>query len=231
MICETCQRSFRDNYALRRHRQSHEGTSTMEMCTKCNGVFKHLKNHFINCKAPKPKILNVAFAAFHFSEKKNLSMHIKRKHTLPKLYPCGCRKSFLYPFSVKRHSKTCKQAEQMILKSSVISRALLFTISSRYYYFIDCLLDNLNSNLLFNLSEGYITMESALFHMITTCLQYTSIMYNYMRMSPKFKKGLLFYQSHVSFIMNIIFISVMFENKRLHWKNKNGSSHHYIVLC
>lgn len=111
MICETCQRSFRDNYALRRHRQSHEGTSTMEMCTKCYGVFKHLKNHFINCKAPKTKNFKCGICNVSFLREKNLSMHIKRKHTSPKLYPCGCGKSFLYPFSVKRHSKTCKQAE------------------------------------------------------------------------------------------------------------------------
>lgn len=121
----------------------------------------------------------------------------------------------------------------MILKSWVISLALLFTISSRYYYFIDCLLDNLNSNLLFNLSEGYITMESACFTCITTCLQYTSIMYNYMRMSRSSRRDYYCFirvMFHLLF-MNIIFISVMFENKRLHWKNTNGSSHHYIVLC
>lgn len=105
MICETCQKRFRDIYALRRHRQPHEGTSTMELCTKCNGVFKHLKNHFINCKAPKTKNFKCGICNVSFLREKNLSMHIKRKHTSPKLYPCGCGKCFLYPFSVKRHSK------------------------------------------------------------------------------------------------------------------------------
>lgn len=175
----------------------------MEMSTKCNGVFKHLKNHFINCKAVKCGICNVSFL-----REKNLSMHIKRKHTSPKLYPCGCGKSFLYPFSVKRHSKTCKQAEQMILKSWVISLALLFTISSRYYYFIDCLLDNLNSNLLFNLSEGYITMESACFTCITTCLQYTSIMYNYMRMSRSSRRD---YYCFIRVMFHLLWTLFLFQ--------------------
>lgn len=112
MICETCQKRFRDNYALRRHRQSHEETSTLEMCTKCNGYFKHLKNHSINCKAKKAKELKCDICKVSFSEKKDLSMHIKRKHTTtPKSYQCGCGKSFLYTFSIKRHSKACKQAE------------------------------------------------------------------------------------------------------------------------
>lgn len=37
-------------------------------------------------------------------------------------------------------------------------------------FFIESVLDNLNSNLLFNLSEGFITVESACFTCIITCL-------------------------------------------------------------
>lgn len=90
MVSDTCQKRFRDNFALRRHRQSYEGTSTMEMCTKWNGVFKHLKNQFINRKANKVNESICDICNVSFSEKK--SMHIKRKHTTTKLYPCGCGK-------------------------------------------------------------------------------------------------------------------------------------------
>lgn len=96
----------------------------------------------------------------------------------------------------------------MILKSWVISLALLFTISSRYYYFIDCLLDNLNSNLLFNLSEGYITMESACFTCITTCLQYTSIMYNYMRMSRSSRRD---YYCFIRVMFHLLWTLFLFQ--------------------
>lgn len=92
MVSDTCQKRFRDNFALRRHRQSYEGTSTMEMCTKWNGVFKHLKNPFINRKANKANESICDICNISFSEKK--SMHIKRKHTTTKLYPCG----FLYQY-------------------------------------------------------------------------------------------------------------------------------------
>lgn len=95
MVSDTCQKRFRDNFALRRHRQSYEGTSTMEMCTKWNGVFKHLKNQFINRKANKANESICDICNVSFSEKK--SMHIKRKHTTTKLYSCGCGKSFFIP--------------------------------------------------------------------------------------------------------------------------------------
>lgn len=113
MVSDTCQKRLRDNFALRRHRQSYEGTSTMEMCTKWNGVFKHLKNQFINRKANKANESICDICNVSFSEKK--SMHIKRKHTTTKLYPCGCGKSFLYQYFFERHSKAnYKNAEKIV---------------------------------------------------------------------------------------------------------------------
>lgn len=80
----------------------------MEMCIKCNGVFKYLKNYFINCKVFKIKNFKCGICNVLFFREKNFFMYIKRKYILFKLYLCGCRKSFLYLFFVKRYLKMCK---------------------------------------------------------------------------------------------------------------------------
>lgn len=68
---------------------------------------------------------------------------------------------------------------------------MAFAISSRYYFFIELLLDNLNSNSLINLSEGDGTVESGCFTCIIICLQFTSIMYNFYEDVIYFQAGII----------------------------------------
>nr|XP_022330908.1 gastrula zinc finger protein XlCGF7.1-like isoform X5 [Crassostrea virginica] len=107
-ICHICEKRFKDSYALRRHISSHEGQSRKEMCTKCRGVYKDLKNHFPRCKVEKVKKFKCDTCNTFFVEKRYLAMHTKRKHTAPKRYTCICGSYFAYTFSLNRHLNTCK---------------------------------------------------------------------------------------------------------------------------
>lgn len=54
-VCQICENRFKNSNALRRNMRSHEGQSTKEMCNKCYGIYKDLKNHFPKCKVEKVK--------------------------------------------------------------------------------------------------------------------------------------------------------------------------------
>lgn len=84
-ICDTCGNSYSSKSNLRRHTKSHSETNE-QRCERCGKTFTSSYNLARHRKTHEP-------------------------HTSPKLYPCGCGKSFLYQFSLKIHSKACKQAE------------------------------------------------------------------------------------------------------------------------
>jgi len=104
--CDVCKKTFKDNYALQRHAKSHD--TTKEMCTRCCGLFKDIKRHMMSCKMAKANKFTCDRCNSSFSEKRNLSMHMKRRHQNQKKHVCNCGKIFQYVSTLKRHSKTCE---------------------------------------------------------------------------------------------------------------------------
>ena len=105
LSCDICGKKCKDNFALKRHVQSHEKSTTP--CPKCSRECKDMDKHALRCSSiAKPKAYTCEICNKKFVAKAYLRQHLKNKHD-PKDHFCVCGKSFQYPFSLKRHQKIC----------------------------------------------------------------------------------------------------------------------------
>lgn len=104
--CNTCDKKFKDNYALQRHLKSHDNTTNP--CPKCGKEFKDVKNHVKVCGTKKlPRQYCCDLCDKMFLCKRYLRGHLKNKHRGGNFHPCACGKTFSYKCSLKRHQKIC----------------------------------------------------------------------------------------------------------------------------
>ena len=74
-----------------------------DVCPRCCGLFKDVKQHALSCKITKTKAHKYGYCDKVFVEKRYLSDHIDKKHLKPKLHVCKCGKNYSYVYALPRH--------------------------------------------------------------------------------------------------------------------------------
>lgn len=107
-LCKFCNKRFKHNYALDRHMKKHDNKK--DVCPRCCGLFKDVKQHALSCKITKTKAHKCGYCDKVFVEKRYLSDHIDKKHLKPKIHVCKCGKSYSYVYALRRHEKSCNSS-------------------------------------------------------------------------------------------------------------------------